>query len=245
MIFIGDTHGIRPLFKVVDKHKIQNCNVIQVGDLGLGFQEITRDVSDLLVLDEMLVENNIQLYAIRGNHDNPMFWNKDVGLNLPKFHNLKLVEDFSVLNIEGKNVLFVGGAISIDRSIRMHDKPYPTWWRGEFFSYNYHLLRENLSKIKDLDIVVTHTAPNFVHPTDNNVDIVNHYNAIELAQGGDLKYELEDERAEVTEMYEDLTKDLNKEPKHWIYGHFHSSWKSKVNNTLFKLLNINEVYEIK
>lgn len=73
MIFIGDTHGIRPVFEVIDKNKIENSNLIHVGDFGLGFEEITKDVNNLKILDEMLIETNNYLYVIRGNHDNPIF----------------------------------------------------------------------------------------------------------------------------------------------------------------------------
>lgn len=244
MFFIGDTHGIKPIFQIVDKLKLQDSNLIHIGDLGLGFQEMRRDISDLLVLDEMLFETNNVLYAMRGNHDNPIFWDRSKGLNLPKFHNLKLVEDYSIHTIEKKNVLFVGGAISIDRRPRMEDFPYPTWWKDEEFVYDENKLATSVKKYKDIDIVCTHTAPGFCHPTNDNVQIVNHYQSVEAAHGIDLKKQLREERSTLTQLYDDLTLHYKKSISHWFYGHFHSSMQQEINKTLFTLLNINEVYEI-
>lgn len=244
MYFIGDTHGLKPVFTIIDKHKFNDEKLIHVGDFGLGFNEIGYDIKNLLLTDEMLLDTNNHLYVIRGNHDNPIFWNKRYGLNLPKLHNLHLLDDFTVKTIEGKNILFAGGAISIDRRPRMEDYPNPTWWVDEEFKYQRLKLDEAVTKFKNIDIVVTHTAPDFCHPTDSNVEIVNHYHSIESLHGRNLKGELQKERMEVTEMYNDLTLHYKKIPSHWFYGHFHSTKKKVHNGTTFKLLNINEVYEI-
>lgn len=223
MHFIGDTHGLYTFQQVIIKKGLENCNVIQVGDLGLGFSDIGRDILDLLNLDDFLLDRNIQLYAIRGNHDCPIFWDKSKGLNLPKFQNINLVQDFEILRLEDKNILFAGGAISIDRIPRKHDKPYPTWWKDEEFKYKRLLLEKNLKYANGpIDIVVTHNAPSFCHPTDDDVEIVNYYHTLEAQMGNNLKEELRLERAEITEFYDDLTKHYGKKPSHWFYGHFHA-----------------------
>jgi DNA repair exonuclease SbcCD nuclease subunit len=244
MHFIGDTHGLRPVFTIVDKHKFQGQNLIHVGDFGLGFSEIGYDIKNLLLTDEMLLDTDNHLYVIRGNHDNPIFWDKSKGLNLPKFHNLHLVDDFEILTIEGKKILMAGGAISIDRIPRKDDTPYPTWWADEVFKYQRLKLEKQIKAHKTVDIVVTHTAPDFVHPTDDNVEIVNHYHSVEKIYSRDLKSELRTEREEVTELYNDLTLHYKIKPSHWFYGHFHSTKKRTHDGVVFKLLNINEVYEI-
>lgn len=245
MYVLGDTHGIKPIFNIVDSKKLQDCNIIHVGDVGLGFQEIRRDVSDLLILDEMCIENNIKLYLLRGNHDNPIFWDKSKGLNLPKFHNIYLVDDYTVILIEGKNVLFIGGALSIDRRPRMTDYPYPSWWKDEEFFYDEKRLKSAINNHKNIDIVVTHTAPDFCYPTSDNVPIVNDYHNLEMQYGVNLKEELKMERYTVTRMFNDLTKKYKKEPTDWFYGHFHNKKSQFINNVNFHLLNINEVYELK
>ncbi len=244
MYFLGDTHSIRPIFTIVDKYKLESENIVHVGDLGLGFQEIRRDVENLILLDEMLIQNNIELYSVRGNHDNPIFWDKSKGLNLPKFHNLHLMDDYTVETIDKKNVLFVGGSISIDRQIRKDEPPYPTWWKDEVFNYDDEKIKKICEKYENIDIVVTHSAPNFAYPQSDNVGIVNDWHSVEAAYGNDLKYELKEERSDHTQLYDDLATERGYKIKHWIYGHFHSSKRALINGTEFKLLNINELYKV-
>jgi hypothetical protein len=39
IIFLGDHHGNwNELFYIIDKNKIENSNIISVGDLGIGFK---------------------------------------------------------------------------------------------------------------------------------------------------------------------------------------------------------------
>lgn len=244
MIFIGDTHGISPLIELIRQKNLVDETLIHVGDLGLGFNDIGRDILNLMTLDDHLEDRNLTLYVVRGNHDCPIFWDKSKGLNLPKFHHLHLVEDYTVKDIEGKKVLFVGGAISIDRSIRKDDKPYPTWWKDEVFVYDHLKFEEVMTKHQNIDIVVTHTAPDFCYPINDDVDIVNYYHRIESQHGKNLKGELKKERMEVTELFNDLTLHYKKTPTHWFYGHFHSSKLSIKQGITYKLLNINETYEI-
>lgn len=243
MYFIGDTHGIRPIFKIVDKYNLQNENLIHVGDLGLGFTEIRRDVENLIVLDEMLIENNLHLYAIRGNHDNPIFWDTKT-LNLPPLHNTHLIPDYTVMKLESKNILMIGGAKSIDRSVRMDELPYPTWWKDEVFIYNHEKIDKITKTYDNIDIVVTHTAPQFAYPQSDNVGIVNDWHEVELQHGRNLKYELKEERADLTQLYDDLVTERGYNISHWLYGHFHSSRKEKIGKTEFKLLSVNELYKI-
>lgn len=237
MYFIGDTHGLRPIFEIIDKNQLENQTLIQVGDLGLGFQEISRDVKNLELLDQALGETGNMLFAIRGNHDNPIFWKRELGLWLPKFHNIQLVDDYSPRHIEGNNVLFVGGAISIDRIIRKDEHP-PTWWEGETFDLDSFKIAKIEENIQSIDIVVTHTAPHFAYPR-GSASIVDHYCSIDPT----LRYDLETERKHVTTFAEIIIKKYK--PKHWIYGHFHSTRKEKAMGVDFKLLDINELYEIK
>jgi hypothetical protein len=245
MYFIGDTHGIRPIFNIIDRHKLENQNLIHVGDLGLGFLLIQNDVANLKLLDEMLIETNNQLYVIRGNHDNPIFWDKSKGLNLPKFHNLHLVEDFSLIKIEDKNVLFAGGAISIDRRPRMDDIPHPSWWKDEVFKYDEEKLKFLLHDERPVDIVVTHSAPDYCHPVGSDNYLVNQYAVMEKQHGLDLHAELAEERAEISRFANDLILHYGRKPTHWFYGHFHSTKKTKVGKMTYQLLNINELYEVK
>ena len=86
--------------------------MIQVGDFGAGFRKDFLD--DMLYLNDVLNEYNVTLYVIRGNHDDPKFFNGN-----HNWGNLKLLKDYTVLDLEGKKILLIGGAISIDRGNRI------------------------------------------------------------------------------------------------------------------------------
>lgn len=45
-------------------------------------------------------------------------------------------------------------------------------------------------------------------------------------------------------LYETL-KEHQQHVTHWYYGHFHQSWHSSIDGTLFKMLDIMEFYELK
>lgn len=229
------------IFDIIDKNDLKDCNIIQVGDYGLGFQTIDRDIHNLLLTDEMLIENNINLYILRGNHDYRIFWDKKMGLKLPKFHNLHLVEDHTTKIIEGKNIYFAGGAISIDRSSRIFDNSYDYYEEFNFTKENEQNIIKNSIGL-NIDIVVTHSSPDFCYPKEISNLVKNYHLQEKQVLGTNLIQDLQNERKHITKMYNALSK-YNKIEK-WIYAHFHSSHTEIINNTEFKLLNINELYEI-
>jgi metallophosphoesterase superfamily enzyme len=98
MRFIGDIHGnFNGLITKLTQRRIRNENLIQVGDFGLGFR---REKDDLLFMDklnESLIKKGNRLFVIRGNHDNPKFFDGAIQMS-----NLQLLPDYSVLNLEGK-----------------------------------------------------------------------------------------------------------------------------------------------
>ena len=115
MIFVGDLHGNWGHLKWAIKQKqLKDENIIQVGDFGVGFSSYEHDMEKLQQLNDFLKEKNITLYVWRGNHDNPYFFDGTVNMT-----NLKLLPDYTLTIIEGKGVLGVGGATSIDRRPRI------------------------------------------------------------------------------------------------------------------------------
>lgn len=235
MIVIGDTHGLAPVAKLINKYSLTGCNLIHVGDFGLGFNLLHHDLYYLDVLDTFLQDKDNTLYVIRGNHDNPFFW--DTG-NL-KHKRIHLVKDYSVITIENKSVLFVGGAISIDRTARALDNP-ASWWHGEKF----YLDKDRINNLQEkIDMVITHSAPAFCNPVTFNY-IVNKWHKTELEFGLNLKKDLKVEREEHSELYH-LLKTNGHPVANWAYGHFHICATTTVDNTTFHALDINGVKEIK
>lgn len=228
MIFIGDIHGNFEYIKyLVNSRHIEDANFIQVGDFGVGFDKKHVDLAALYRLNEILEKANCHLYVIRGNHDDPRYFN-----GVFEFRYLHLVPDYTVINIEGKRVLFVGGATSIDRVYRKENKY--GWWEDEVFVLD----EGKLLKMYNIDVVVTHNSPDFCWPLDVNGLVLSF-----AAKDATLLEDLRNERKDLTRMYDLLA--MNNDIHSWYYGHFHNSQLTEYKGTDFRLLGIEETYELR
>ena len=223
MILLGDIHGnFQCIVNFCYKNELKEpLTLIQVGDFGAGFS--SEFVIDMEHLNDTLSEYNVTLYAIRGNHDDPHYFNGEY-----EWSNIKLLKDYTVLVLEGKKILFVGGAISIDRLQRTENR---SWWRGEEFVFD----PDRLAEYEGIDIVVTHNAPWFAYPSNFN-NLVMSFAAYDLTLLDDLTRE----RGSLTEMFNILKEKNN--IKHWFYGHFHATKVEIHNDINFNLLGINSLY---
>lgn len=221
--YIGDLHGnfafIRWWLKQ-GHHK--NITLIQVGDFGIGFKPNAEDYV-LQSLNKELGERESILLVIRGNHDNPLWFD---GKHDYEF--IKFLPDYTTMEIDGLNHLFIGGGLSIDRRLRKEGVDY---WKNEGFVKNLDLV----SNLRDIDVVVTHNAPNFVEPFGFD-GIVTYY----ADNDPTLLDELTKERNDITEIFELLQKNNN--IQYHFYGHFHYGTKNLVNGCTHVMLNISEVH---
>jgi len=244
-LFLGDLHGNFSLVGYyVDTYGLKDANIIQVGDFGVGFALFQKDKKNLELYQQKLVENNVILWVVRGNHDfKPYFDNDPFELT-----NIKLVPDYTVLNFEGKNILCIGGAHSVDRRSRYTkrqfigdfdlDRTIPnadeTWWHDENFVFN----KEKLENFRNIDIVVTHTAPGFCPPYELGgfVEMV-----IREGNDGQLKKDLLKERRDLNDAFRILKK--NNDIKYHYYGHFHRTMFKEIDGTKYRLLNQGQLWE--
>lgn len=223
IVYIGDLHGNFDFIKWwLKAHQIKNCTLIQVGDFGIGFKPNTEN-RILQSINEELSERESTLLVIRGNHDNPSYFD---GKHDYEF--IKFLPDYTTMEIDGLNHLFIGGALSIDRRVRTEGIDY---WKNEGFVKDL----DKISELKDIDVVVTHTAPNFVEPFGFN-GIVAHY----AENDPTLLEELTEERKLITEVFDTLWEKNN--IQYHFYGHFHYDTKNLVNNCTHVMLNISQVY---
>ncbi len=197
--------------------------IIQVGNFGAGFYKDFKD--DMEYLNDMLSSFNVTLYSIRGNHDNPIFFKGD-----HKWSNLKLLPDYTVENINGENILFIGGGISIDRQKRINGYDY---WKNEIVIEDI----EKLEILHDIDIVATHTSPSFVRPTSLS-PLEMSYSTTDLTLLEDLKRE----KDRMDKIYNILISNNN--IKKWVYGHYLDEYTEIHENTAFHLLNKNKIYSL-
>lgn len=232
-IFVcGDIHGFYDAVpNYLKTNKLNNVAVIVAGDFGIGFDSADKELSRLEYLHSRMRHHNSVCFVVRGNHDDPFYFNGDFQM----LDNVKLLKDYSVLNINDLNFLFVGGAVSIDRTQRraFYGRGRD-WWKDELFVYNAEIVKN----INGIDIVVTHSAPDFCYPTDKSN--IRYWMSVDAA----LETNLNQERTHVTYLYDHLYSNGNI-IKQWYYGHFHLSNEMYLRDTKFIALNINEHKEVK
>lgn len=205
----GDIHGEFEKFEkfIIEK---QPDMIFQCGDLGL-FPNFNNK-KGLLENDKMYkfnIRSNKKIFFCPGNHED---WNY---LDLMEddneiFSNVFYMKKGSILKLNNKNILFIGGADSIDKKQRLIGRD---WFQQEIIRdkdmYNIYNTNENI------DIVISHTCPKSVF--DNILRLDNRYNdPSQIA----LDYILE-----------------KFHPKKWYFGHFHRYLKFEYNYCEFTMLN--------
>lgn len=228
MIIIGDVHGdLRSIVATIERLGIYGQNLIQVGDVGLGFMSKERDFSNLEIINEIMIERRCMLYLIRGNHDNPSFWNKENDI----YSNVILVPDYSLLEIDSKKVFFLGGAISIDRLNRVEGINY---WKDEIVILDM----DKAQLAKEADIIITHISPSICFPHSLNA-LVNEYINAEKKAGvsTSLANELTLERGIM-----DVIRNISP-AKEWYYGHYHRNNVEIIDDKKYVCVDILQMYD--
>jgi hypothetical protein len=197
-LVVGDIHGKwEALFKRIAEIDLRDCTLICVGDLGVGFKDShAKEIRALQFANDFFVARDIQFLSIRGNHDNPAFFNGEI----ESLSNLRLIPDYHAETFNDKKFLFVGGAISIDRTIRKQGISY---WKDEIFNLDY-------AKIVRCDVLITHSAPTWNGPIEKS-GIMTHFCQKDPT--------LWDECMEERKQHDILIK-LSGAKKHYC-GHFH------------------------
>lgn len=233
--FLGDIHGewsviLNHLRKVSDFDLEEKRNIcyIQVGDFGIGYNKVEIEIRKLLVLNEELATRESDLFIIRGNHDDPEWFQSDkYDTYKEQLTNIFFVPDYTVLNIDWENILFVGGAVSIDRN---YNKMYGgKYWEDEIVKFDFEIVKE----LRDIDRMICHTSPDFVEPlTFNNL-------VYSYAKNDDLLLDdLRNERANMAKLVTEVMK--NNKLKGFYYGHFHRNYRFYHNDCEFVCLDINK-----
>ena len=246
ILYLGDIHGNFSLIhQYVKNYDIKDAHIIQVGDFGVGFALLDKERRALGMFHDLFVKNNVIVWAIRGNHDfKPYFDNDPFG-----FSNIRLVPDYTVLELEGKKILCVGGAVSVDREWRytgaqrrgeFNVVPGQSWWRDEVFV----LEKEKVVDLKGINIVVTHTCPSYC-PPDNTFGFGSFVEGI-IRDTGDvgLKTDLNVERQAMNDLFHYLKINGNNIDNHY-YGHFHKSEVQNYDGIVHRMLGVGELWEEK
>lgn len=223
VIICGDIHGeFKTLVYELKRHQISNSIVIIAGDVGIGFNSPSYydqiyDYMDHKYLDA----NDVVILAVRGNHDNPEYFNGDLRLDYPRF---KTVKDYSTIVTDNHNILCIGGAYSIDKEDRIKSNnelisrgsSRRLWWASEL-----PYVRADELVNGNYDVIVSHCSPSCAYPHIMNAAIIDRKIMDQVMELGSGK--------------------ISK----WFYGHYHDSCVEILDGIEFNLLNINELKELR
>lgn len=254
VVICGDIHGDFNLLvnKVCVQYQMKDTLVIVAGDCGFGFERKGYYKNIVRHNAKRLNEANNWLLFIRGNHDNPAYFDGKTF----RHKRFICIPDYSVVKTEEHTILCIGGAVSVDRQSRkeawehnqrkarryIHNSPTDEllspnyYWEDEAPVFNEEALAE-ITSLHKVDTVVTHTAPSFCELQNKN-------GLLQWAIGdANLLDDVQKERKTMDAIYEALKTDRHT-MTHWYYGHFHQSRHSSINGVLFKMLDIMELAEL-
>lgn len=238
----GDIHGeFRTLVYNIRRLAIKDAVIIVAGDCGIGFEKIGHYEQLYRKIRKTLDENNCILLLVRGNHDDPRYFEEE----LIDFPRMKTIPDYSIVKIASRTVLCIGGAISLDRYDRLSEietrritrkSEISIYWENEYPIYKESEIQQISDMGISIDTVVTHTAPSFCYPQTKRG--LGH----KMLNDKYLEKYLDNERSIMTQIYSKLIAS-NHKIKDWIYGHFHSSHTEFIDGIRFSLLDIDELKE--
>lgn len=211
--FLGDIHTQTKFHrKLLD---MPPANLYILGDVGFGFDPGCD--KGLYKAFKRLTDNGWDIYLIRGNHDNPVYWHENRNDGNDKVHFLK---DNTITEINGEKFLVIGGAVSVDKIYRKKDK---NWWEGEeinLFDFEFY------NKIKnEISGIISHTGPVPPNLTPPSFEFTE-----EVKEGLRREYS-----------YISFLQKILK-PKKWFHGHFHCHREYVDNDCSYTCLDVEELF---
>ncbi len=245
---IGDLHeGWDIIKKKIKDCEMENAILFQAGDFGIGFaqnnpKEVKKGKKRLQLLNNFLKKRNIFLYVIRGNHDNPNFFDGKHNAS-----NVIFMQDYDVIQVGDKKILGFGGALTIDRKENpnfpnLYGKPYPgrregiDWWpEAERVVYD----KKKISKLREIDVIIAHGCPEFAYPPVRKLEDMEKW----IEYDPELEREIPEERKTFTQIFNKIVK--NNDIKYYIYGHYHKKHVEERNGIEFWMLEKEVLTELR
>lgn len=245
VVVSGDIHGdfTELVFKCCVQYQMTDTLIIVAGDCGFGFEKLGYYESVYKRCREKLSKANNWMVFIRGNHDNPAYFN----LRPIKHQRWMTLQDYSIIKACGHTMLCVGGATSVDRNHRMMSRYYHllnpddplmpnVYWLNEQPIYDERKL-DAIDKAFAIDTVITHTSPSFC-------ELTSHFGIEYWAmQDENLMDDVKKERKVMDDLYAYLYA-KNHPLRYWYYGHYHQSWHAKIDDVMYHMLDIMELREM-
>lgn len=201
----GDKHqNYYDLFKFADKMELnENDYIIVLGDMGLFWRYDRTDALEFINYFEQTY--NFNLYFLDGNHENfnilKTLPEDEQGMGFISQH-IRHLKRGRRYNIQGRDILTIGGADSIDKFKRIGGL---SWWEEE------RITDEDIKDIKEdnYTYVLSHTCP---------ISIFNMYKN-DLCTLGNI---VDDDNPEFKVSNYKLQDVLMKITwEHWYFGHYH------------------------
>jgi len=232
IVCVGDVHGkTKELgFRIRERYKISDSIIILCGDIGLGFNRQGYHKAEMDNLNRILKKNNNVMFVIRGNHDDPAYF--DGRIVCGDWSRIALVSDYTVIENKDRRILCIGGGISVDRTQRTVGRSY---WKDEIAVYD----EKKLAKAGFVNIVCTHTSPAMCMPR-TKIGIEGW-----LLRDLELEKDVDAERKVFSDVFEYLKVSLPVgHLQHWVYAHFHISYSEQLEGCFFRAIDELEFYQI-
>lgn len=246
IVVSGDIHGdfTKLVYKCCVQYSMTDTVIIVAGDCGFGFEKPGYYENIYKRCRERLSKVNNYLLFVRGNHDNPAYFN----LQVIKHHRWMALPDYSVIKACGHTILCVGGATSIDRTYRMSSKYFHfqkpdapfvpnVYWPNESPFYDKSKL-DAINEVCAIDTVITHTSPSFCE--------LNSHQGLQswAIRDEDLLNDVKRERKVMDDLYAYLYSKSHP-LRYWFYGHFHQSWHCEIDGIQYNMLDCMELREVR
>lgn len=211
-----------------------NSLLFFTGNCGIGLknEEYHRRIFD--TLNKVLGYNKVHAVFLRGNLDNPAFFD---GKSF-NYSNIKLLSDYSVLNVLGKNILCIGGGVTPDRTWKKEVTAHrpegkarkDSYFENEPTTFNAAELDKAMAGATTIDMVVSHSAPTFVGPQE--LEGINTW----LKKDPKLSDDIFSDRMALDKVFNTL-RENKKFISSWAYSHFdYEDYEKRSNVEFFALL---------
>lgn len=252
----GDSHGVWDRMRTNMEPLPKGSTVIHLGDFGIGFyhampkdeKAVDKALNDL---NSWLGEQDITLYVLRGNHDNPVYFQSVTHLRsriimLPDFTRLEMIDEATGRKSIG---IIYGGAVSIDRKNRT---PFKNWWAMELPTdggYDDILawIGECISSNKYLTLTVfAHDVP---LPMVAYRDIIGDADSVRYWQrkDGALHEDMQYNTSVLLTLAEEIALTVESNGgslMNWFHGHFHKNATYAVDKWYFASLEPNLILDV-
>lgn len=222
-LLLGDTHGDAGAVNYARKMaNIEGCKyIIQLGDFS--YYWCGRDTTHLW--SDKSKFPNVEVIFLPGNHED---WAQLDKLTPGNSHKMvTYLGRVNLLNLDGLNVLTVGGAFSIDQGGRKLGVDY--FQQEEITEADINRAFELVDKFGRIDIILSHDAP-------ETQPLVDHMNIMATYWGG-LHPKLEQGSATQRRAIEAIV--AKAKPKLLVHGHYHYRYESTYMNTKIVGLDCN------